>query len=406
MGKNIWKELQEMKEQEKKRNEENKNLEEDKEELIDKEKTTEVLKKKSEIIYKQDDNNEKNNELQENEDKEEVFPVEDNYSEENINSIEETGINPIKEENKEEFIKEVKDIVDTQNIKIKENTTSIIQIKVDKLIPYDANSEVFGEYTEEEKEALIKSIEVNGILYPIIVRPLKDDYFQILAGHRRVEAAKKIGMETVPCIIKEVDDDMAKLILVETNIVQKRNLSIMSLAKAYKMQADVYKKKNIDIRKKGENLKEEDKISNKLLSNGELAYRTISRYIRLNNLIPEFHELVNTKKVQINVASVIASLSVTVQKRIYNLITEDGMKFSEKQMTEIQRQEAEKGKAAITTDYIVEMFSKENEKKIKTSISFSEEEIIKYFGEEYIGNTEGLKKVILDTFSSESGGEG
>lgn len=394
MGKNIWQELQDMKEQEKKKNEENKNLEENKEELIDKERITEILKEKSETIYKEDDNNE----LQENKDKEEVFPVEDNYLEKNINSIE--------EENKEEFIKEVKNIVDTQNIEIKENSDSIVKLDVNKLIPYDVNSEVFGEYTEEEKEALIKSIEVSGILYPIIVRPLKNGYFQILAGHRRVEAAKKIGMETVPCIIKEVDNDMAKLILVETNIVQKRNLSIMSLARAYKMQADVYKHKNIDIRRKGEKLKEEEKVDNKLSSNGDLAYRTIARYIKLNNLIPEFHELVNNKKIQIKVAALIASLSITVQKRIYNLITEDGMKFSEKQITEIQRQETEKGKAAITTDYIVEMFSKENEKKIKTSVSFSEEEIIKYFGEEYIGNTENLKKVILDTFNSKSGGEG
>lgn len=297
-----------------------------------------------------------------------------------------------------ELKEQIKEIVNLENEKVKDiqqnNKANVSEIEISKLVPY--GNQPFEEYTTEEKERMKKSIKINGIIFPIIVRPINNGQYQILAGHNRVNCATELDMETVPCIIKDVDDDLAKLIMVETNLVKRENISVMSKAKAYKIQSDIYKKKNLKIKNDGEKIAKEDRVSNKL-SDKNLSYRAIMYLIKLNDLIEELQELVNSNKIQIKVASQIALLGKNTQKKLYALIKEKKAKFNEKQIIQIKEKEAEEGSNAITLEYISSIIAKKE--KISITVTFSNEEIKMYFNG--VSNSEELKKTILEIFEKE-----
>lgn len=115
----------------------------------------------------------------------------------------------------------------------------IEQLPIRSLIPYD--NQPFRPYPQEKLLALAEDIHENGVLSPIIVRQIGEEEYQILAGHNRVNACKLLGMETVPAIIKAVDDNQAALIMLNTNLNQRDQLLPSEKAFAYKMQMETMK---------------------------------------------------------------------------------------------------------------------------------------------------------------------
>ncbi|MEG2720522.1 MAG: ParB/RepB/Spo0J family partition protein [Oscillospiraceae bacterium] len=112
----------------------------------------------------------------------------------------------------------------------------VTEIPIEMLVPY--NNQPFKPYSEEKLQLLAEDIQNNGVLNPVLVRQVDEDKFQILAGHNRVNACKKINMYNVPCIIKNVTDVEAELIMLNTNLNQRDELLPSEKAFAYKMQMD------------------------------------------------------------------------------------------------------------------------------------------------------------------------
>ena len=170
---------------------------------------------------------------------------------------------------------------------------------------------------DELMEQTVESIKQIGVVSPLIVRPDPEGGFEILSGHRRLHAAQLAGLETVPVIVKEMDDDAAIIFMVDSNL-QRENILPSERAFSYKMKLEAMK------HQAGRPPKENDsQLGNNFgkLSSEEMAEELgtsknqIFRYIRLTNLIPEILDMVDEKKLAFNPAVELSYLKPSEQKK-------------------------------------------------------------------------------------------
>ena len=166
----------------------------------------------------------------------------------------------------------------------------IVQLPLGKLIAW-AN-QPFKPYSEEKMRQLIEDIKANGVLNPIIVRP-KGEQYEILAGHNRWNASRKAGLETIPAIIKVVDDATATLIMVNTNLNQRDELLYSEKAWAYRLQMEAMNRQghrtDLTSPQNASKYRSDDEAAKSSGVSGD----TLRRYIRLTHLIPELLEMVD-----------------------------------------------------------------------------------------------------------------
>ena len=148
---------------------------------------------------------------------------------------------------------------------------------------------------DDKMDDLVESIKQNGVLTPVLVRPDKNNSYEMISGHRRMHAAIKAGLETIPAIVRDIEDDEAIVIMVDANI-QREELLPSEKAFAYKMKLGAMKRqagrppKNNPCQS-GTNLRSDEELGNQV---GESA-RSIQRYIRLTELIPDLLDYVDKK---------------------------------------------------------------------------------------------------------------
>ena len=173
---------------------------------------------------------------------------------------------------------------------------------------------------DETMEELKESIASQGIINPIIIRPIIDGGFEILVGHRRVHASKLLGMDKVPVRIVEVDDDDAALYMVDSNI-QRTSILPSERAFAYKMKMEALEHKD----KNSATGKVPDRAA-ALAKETNSSKKSIYRYIKLTNLIPELLELVDLNKIKATSnGQDIAELNVSEQEIIFEVYKEYGL---------------------------------------------------------------------------------
>ena len=154
---------------------------------------------------------------------------------------------------------------------------------------------------DDKMDDLVESIKQNGVLTPVLVRPDKNNSYEMISGHRRMHAAIKAGLETIPAIVRDIEDDEAIVIMVDANI-QREELLPSEKAFAYKMKLGAMKRqagrppKNNSCQS-GTNLRSDEELGNQV---GESA-RSIQRYIRLTELIPDLLDYVDKKRLQFTV---------------------------------------------------------------------------------------------------------
>ena len=212
-----------------------------------------------------------------------------------------------------------------------------------------------------EMDDLVKSISVKGVILPTIVRQRKDGSYEMISGHRRKHAALRAGLTEIPCIIKDLTDDEATILMVDSNI-QREEILPSEKAYAFQMKLEAIQHKGI----KGEESREVVGEAN------GLSGRQVSRYIKLTNLLPELLEMVDEKKIAIKLAVEIAELSENEQQDIldyFNL----GYKVSLEQVKAIKNKEK-------STD-IIERPEEKNKESAKVTIS--RKKLKQYFPENY-----------------------
>ena len=242
------------------------------------------------------------------------------------------------------------------------------ELNLDNLVPF--KNQPFKVYSNDEMKELKESIKRIGLQNPIIVRRLENNQYEILAGHNRVKAFKELGKEKIPAIIQNVDDDTAQMIMIDTNIVQRQNLTTMERAKAYKLKEQIKKRKKFDIDKVEENLSDEEK--EQLAS--EEARQTFYRYLSLNNLIPEYQARCDNGSVSVKAGEQLSKLNEQQQRKIYEALGDS--KITENKAEELKK--LANTSDEFTVDIIKENFNG-NKNTIKSSIKFTKKEMEKYF---------------------------
>lgn len=261
---------------------------------------------------------------------------------------------------------------------------------------------VFQLYEDERKSDMIESIKENGILTPLIVRE-KGDGYEILAGHNRFECGKAAGITEFPCIIKNVDDEEAELIVTVTNLHQ-RSLSDMShsqKAKAIKTYYNAVKsqgKRNdllnemkilIETAEKADEINENstsrqvgEKLNGaqKAVDEYGLSARTISRYLRISELNEDFLELLDDGKLSTGAAVDLSYLSPDEQNLVYRYITDNDFKIDMKKAKEIRSLSKSKKLNEFSLPSVWTKKQKEKKKQGAT-VKLKREELSEFFTE-------------------------
>lgn len=332
-----------------------------KNEVEEKKKEQEMTESEEKEKIKEDKQEEIQEEIiEETEDDEELEESNEEFEE----VIDKTNKKEIKEtKNEEEKNQRIKPVEHRRIPFIRDNKQTTM-ININKLENYP--NQPFKEYTEEKELEMIDSIKVNGIIQDLIVRPLPNGNYQILSGHNRKNCAIKAGLTELPCKIKDVDDDTAKLMLVDTNLVQRKELYPSETAKALKIKKDVYKNKDV----KSDFFDEISKEQN--MSRGN-----IQRYLRLNFLIPELLEKVDNRSMSIKIAEDISFLSEKEQEKLNQTMEARGFKINSEQAKKLRDESSNNNLTDDTLTNILANTDKNTKNDIE--LKFTKKEVEKYF---------------------------
>lgn len=243
---------------------------------------------------------------------------------------------------------------------------------------------------DDKMEKLVESIQENGILNPVLVRPDQTGNYEMISGHRRLHAAEIVGLDKITAIVKEMSDDEAIIKMVDANI-QREEILPSEKAFAYKMKLEAMKRSAGRPTKEnachsGTHLRSDQELASQV---GESA-RSIQRYIRLTYLIPELLEMIDVKRLQFVMAVDISYFDEQVQKWVYEYFKENGF-LKPVQVEALKNAE----NLSNTTQYnIISILNEALPKKTTAAkVSLSEKKLDQYFPPHY--STKEREKVIL-----------
>ncbi len=249
---------------------------------------------------------------------------------------------------------------------------------------------------DESMYELVESVKSRGVLTPVAVRPYVEKGYEILSGHRRVQACKIAGISKVPAKIMNLNDDMAIIFVVDSNI-QREQLLPSEKAYAYKMKMDAMKRQGLRSDLTSSQFGTKFRTDETVAKEVKESRNQIHRYIRLTNLVYPLLDMVDEKKVPINSAVELSYLGTKAQTDIVYMMKRDEISVSMKQAMEIRRR-SEEGKIQTAT---IESILREQTAK-DFSITLKEKRIRKYFPKDYTKKQiENIVFTLLDQWFKE-----
>ena len=208
-------------------------------------------------------------------------------------------------------LKGADDIFSTEESRQEQQREQVQQIPIGELFPF--KNHPFKVLDDESMQRTVESMEQYGVLSPLIARPRPEGGYEIISGHRRQHAAQLAGLDALPVIVRNMDDDAAVLLMVDSNL-QRENILPSERAFAYKMKLEALKNQGArsDLTS--------TQVVSKLRSNEQLgaennqSRETVRRFIRLTNLIPELLDMVDEKKIAFNPAVELSYLDTNQQR--------------------------------------------------------------------------------------------
>ena len=194
---------------------------------------------------------------------------------------------------------------------IQENVQSI---PINEIQPF--RNHPFTVADNEDMAKIVESIGKVGTITPLLARPLPVGGYELISGHRRLEACRKLGLDTIPVIIREMTDDEAVIAMVDANL-QREHILPSEKAFAYKMKLEAIKHQGVASRQVVGKRESADDVS--VSESG----RTVQRYIRLTKLIPELLKLMDEGKIAFSVGVELSYLSPEIQRNLYTIIERD-----------------------------------------------------------------------------------
>jgi ParB family chromosome partitioning protein len=230
---------------------------------------------------------------------------------------------------------------------------------------------------DENMEELVESIKENGVLVPTIARPHTNGGVEMLAGHRRLKACELAGLDKLPVIVKDLDDDAAIILLVDSNI-HREDILPSEKAFAYQMKLEAMKRQGKRSDLTSRQFVGKSESADIIGKDADVSGRQIQRYIRLTNLIDPILEMVDNKQIAFNAAVELSYLGSKEQAEVYQSIEAEEVAPSIEQSRKIRRF-SQDGK--LNSAVIESIMQEQKPEKIK--ITFDEDKIKRYFPKNY-----------------------
>ena len=209
-------------------------------------------------------------------------------------------------------LKGLDEMFSTEESRQEQKREQVQQIPIEELFPFKEHP--FKVLDDEAMQRTVESVAQYGVLAPLIARPRPEGGYEIISGHRRQLAAELAGLDTLPVIVREMTDDAAVILMVDSNL-QRENILPSERAFAYKMKLEAIKKQGARSDLTSGQFVQKSKLSIEQVAEGTgEGYKTVQRFIRLTNLIPELLDLVDEKKISFNPAVELSYLDEAQQR--------------------------------------------------------------------------------------------
>lgn len=220
-------------------------------------------------------------------------------------------------------------------------------LPLSELHPFEGHP--FQVRDDEEMDKMVDSVKEYGVMTPAIVRPRRDGGYEIVAGHRRCHASRRAGVDTMPCIVRDMDDDTAIILMVDSNC-QREHILPSEKAKAYEMKLEAVKRKagrpsKNNLSQVGTNLRADEVVAQ---GAGE-SRNQVQRFIRLNKLTPDLMQLVDDGRLKTTPAVELSYLTPEEQEEFLSYMEEEGCTPS---LSQAQKLKAASKESVLTKDKI------------------------------------------------------
>ena len=275
-------------------------------------------------------------------------------------------------------LKGLDDLFSTEENRQEEQREQVQQIPIDALHPF--TNHPFKVLDDEAMTRTVESIAQYGVLAPLIARPRPDgDGYEIISGHRRQYAAKLAGLDTLPVIVRQMSDDAAVILMVDSNL-QREHILPSERALAYKMKLDAMRRTSGRPSKENVSQIGTQKRSDQIMAEelGE-SRNQIQRFIRLTNLIPELLDMVDEKKISFNPAVELSYLDESQQRDFLEAMNDTQNAPSLSQAQQLKKM-AQQGEFSYEKAFDVMGQEKRSE---KDTVTIKNETLRKYFPRSY-----------------------
>ena len=268
------------------------------------------------------------------------------------------------------------DIFSTEESRQEEQREQVQQISIGELFPF--KNHPFKVLDDDSMSDTVESVKQYGVLSPLIARPRPKGGYEIISGHRRQHAAELAGLETLPVIVRQMDDDAAIILMVDSNL-QREHILPSERAFAYKMKLDAMKNQGTRSDLTSTQVVSKLRSNEKLGAENNQSRETVRRFIRLTNLIPELLDMVDNKTVSFNPAVELSYLSPEQQQEVIRAM-DDTQNFPSVSQAKRIKKLAQDG--TFTTETVVAIMGEEKKSEIDT-VTIKNDTLRKYFPRSY-----------------------
>ena len=268
------------------------------------------------------------------------------------------------------------DIFSTEESRQEEQREQVQQIPIGELFPF--KNHPFKVLDDDSMSDTVESVKQYGVLSPLIARPRPKGGYEIISGHRRQHAAELAGLEPLPVIVRQMDDDAAIILMVDSNL-QREHILPSERAFAYKMKLDAMKNQGTRSDLTSTQVVSKLRSNEKLGAENNQSRETVRRFIRLTNLIPELLDMVDNKTVSFNPAVELSYLSPEQQQEVIRAM-DDTQNFPSVSQAKRIKKLAQDG--TFTTETVVAIMGEEKKSELDT-VTIKNDTLRKYFPRSY-----------------------
>ena len=273
-------------------------------------------------------------------------------------------------------LKGLDDLFSTEENRQEEQREQVQQIPIDDLHPF--TNHPFKVLDDEAMTRTVESIAQYGVLAPLIARPRPEGGYEIISGHRRQYAAKLAGLDTLPVIVRQMSDDAAVILMVDSNL-QREHILPSERALAYKMKLEAIKKQGARSDLTSPQVAAKFRSDDAVAKDQGISGDTVRRYIRLTNLIPELLDMVDEKKISFNPAVELSYLDESQQRDFLEAMEDTQNAPSLSQAQQLKKM-AQQGEFSYEKAFDVMGQEKRSE---KDTVTIKNETLRKYFPRSY-----------------------